>query len=194
MTWVRPGALVLGATLAWTVGVAGWIVSRAGAEPGGPADVIVVLGAAAYGSEPSPVFRERIEHALALHRDGAAPRLLFTGGKRKDTDLTEAEVAKRYALDRGVAPERILCEEESTSTLENLANAWALMQRNGLTRAILVSDPLHLARAELLARRLGMTVAISATPSTRFRTLATQAPFLLRECYFVTTALVGLAR
>ena len=56
-------------------------------------EVAIVLGAAAWGSKPSPVFRERINHALTLYQTHQVQKLLFTGGTPKAGFDTEAEVA-----------------------------------------------------------------------------------------------------
>lgn len=189
----RALLLALGLGLVWLLGTA-WVILQ---EPvrdrnPDPADCIVVLGAAAYGREPSPVLRERLRHALSLHRYGFAPLLLFTGGKRKASDLSEAAVAALWAQERGVSRDKILLEEKSRSTGENLRFAKELLDARGLSRVILVSDPLHLARARLLGERLGLEVQTSPTPTTRFRSLSTRLPFLLRECYFLTTTWLGL--
>jgi uncharacterized SAM-binding protein YcdF (DUF218 family) len=187
---VLLGFLVLGG---WLLGISQIILreSHRSLSPK-PADAIVVLGAAAYGRSPSPVLRERLRHALALYRFGFAPVLLFTGGKRKASDLSEAEVAGLWVQEQGVPRKDILLETRSQSTVENLRNAKKLLDAHGWKRVILVSDPLHLARARLLGERIGLDVQTSPTPTTRFRSLSTKLPFLLRECYFYTTTLLGV--
>jgi uncharacterized SAM-binding protein YcdF (DUF218 family) len=159
-----------------------------------PADLILVLGAAAYGTRPSPVLRERLRHALTLFREGLAPKVFVTGGRQKSTDLTEAEVARRWMVDEGVDPELILLEDRSRSTRGNLVNAAEVMRGEELRSVILVSDPLHLARARLIAEGLGLEVQTSATPTTRFRTLRTKLPFLIRECGYYWSALLRRVR
>ncbi len=167
--------------------------TRAKAPPR-PADVIVVLGAAAYGRNPSPVFRERLRHGVDLYHRGVASKLLFTGGKQLRSDLSEAKVGSLWAKAKGVDPRDILFEEESQSTAENLSFARDVMVDHDLHSAVVVSDPLHLARARLLAGNLGIDVQTSATPTTRFRSLKTKLPFLLRECGFFFSALLGVNR
>lgn len=53
------------------------------AHPSAKADAAVVLGAAAWGNKPSPVFRERIAHGIDLYRNGTVGKLIFTGGTPK---------------------------------------------------------------------------------------------------------------
>lgn len=190
LAWV--GWLLL-AVLLWLAGVAAWIVWTGQRDQAGPADAIVVLGAAAYDTRPSPVFEERIRHGLALYERGYAPVLLFTGGYGNGARFAESQVARRYALRHGVPESAILIESNSRNTRENLHQARRLMQQHGLHRVIVVSDPLHMSRALRLSRELGIDALGSPTPSTRFRTLQTQWRFLLQEVYFFHRDLVRRA-
>lgn len=184
-TFLRLCLRVLLLAVVWLLGVAAWIVHVGNRDEAGPADAIVVLGAAAYDAVPSPVFEARIEHGLDLYRAGHAPTLIFTGGYGGATArFSEAQVARRYALRHDVPDSAILIESRSRTTLENLVEARQLMQAHDLRRVIIVSDPLHMARALRAARRLGIDAVGSPTPSTRFRTFRTQREFLLREVYF----------
>jgi uncharacterized SAM-binding protein YcdF (DUF218 family) len=174
----------------WLAGVAGWIVWVGERDQAGPADAIVVLGAAAYDAAPSPVFLERIRHGLDLYRRGHADTLIFTGGYGFGARFSESQVARRYALRQGVPEDAVLIETLSRTTYENLAQARLLMREHGLQRAIVVSDPLHMARALRLCRLLGIDAVGSSTPSTRFRSFRTRWRFLAREVYFFHRDLV----
>ncbi|PPU71924.1 MULTISPECIES: YdcF family protein [Xanthomonas] len=177
--------------LIWLAGVAGWIVWVGDRNQAAPADVIIVLGAAAYDARPSPVFEERIRHALDLYAQGYAPYLLFTGGFGNGARFAESQVARRYALRHGVPSDAIMIETRSRTTRQNLEQAHALMARHGLHRAIIVSDPLHMARALRLSRELGVDALASSTPSTRFRSVHTSWRFLLQEVYYFHRDLVA---
>jgi len=171
--------------LAWLLGVAGWIIWVGDRDQAAPSDVIIVLGAAAYDAKPSPVFEERIRHGLALYRAGLAPKLIFTGGfGGSGARFSESQVARRYALRHGVPEDAVLIETYSRTTRQNLVQARVIMQREGMQRAIVVSDPLHMARALRLCRELGIDALASSTPSTRFRSFHTSWRFLLQEVYF----------
>ena len=183
--WKLPALGIL-----WLAGVAAWIVWVGERDQAAPADAIVVLGAAAYDARPSPVFTERIRHGLDLYRRGYAGTLIFTGGYGDGARFSESQVARRYALKEGVPEEAILIETRSRTTWENLAQARNLMQERGLRRVIVVSDPLHMARALRLSRGLGIDALGSSTPSTRFRSFRTRWRFLAREVYFFHRDLV----
>ena len=169
----------------WLLGVAGYIFWVGERDQAAPADAIVVLGAAAYDAQPSPVFEARIEHGIALYRAGYAPRIIFTGGYGGSrARFSESQVARRYALRQGVPADAILIEARSRTTRQNLFEARRLMYEHDLRRVVVVSDPLHMARALRLCRELGIQALGSPTPSTRFRSWRTRFEFLVRETYF----------
>jgi len=169
----------------WLLGVTGWIMWIGERDQAAKADAIIVLGAAAYDAKPSPVFQERIRHGLDLYEAGYAPLLIFTGGYGgSGARFSESQVARRYALKQGVPAKAILIETQSRNTVQNLVEAKRLMDQRGLHRVIIVSDPLHMARALRLSRAMGIDALASSTPSTRFRSLHTSWRFLAQEIYF----------
>lgn len=171
--------------LTWLIGVAAYIIWTGQRDDAGPADAIIVLGAAAYDAKPSPVFEERIRHGIDLYQRGLAPKLIFTGGYGgAGARFSESQVARRYALRHGVPEDAILIESISRNTHENLRQASTLMQNHNLHSAIIVSDPLHMARALRLSNELGIRAVGSPTPTTRFRSFGTRWRFLVAEVYF----------
>lgn len=127
------------------------------------ADAIVVLGAAQYDGRPSPVLRARIDHALALWRAGYAPVLIFTGGTGSGDTTSEAAVSASYARRRGVPDNAMLLETEGRTTAASMRSVSEMLRVRGGTTAILVSDPFHMLRLWILARRFGMQAATSPT-------------------------------
>ena len=171
--------------LVWLVGVAAYIIWVGQRDDAAPADAIIVLGAAAYDAKPSPVFEERIRHGIDLYKRGLAPTLIFTGGYGGvGARFSESQVARRYALRQGVPEKAILIESLSRNTHDNLRQARTLMQQHQLNSVIIVSDPLHMARALRISRDLGIRSVGSPTPTSRFRSFATRWRFLLQEVYF----------
>lgn len=171
--------------LLWLVGVAAYIIWVGQRDDAAPADAIIVLGAAAYDAKPSPVFEERIRHGIDLYKRGLAPTLIFTGGYGgTGARFSESQVARRYALRQGVPDKAILIESLSRNTHDNLRQARVLMQQHKLHSVIIVSDPLHMARALRISRDLGIRSVGSPTPTSRFRSFATRWRFLLQEVYF----------
>jgi uncharacterized SAM-binding protein YcdF (DUF218 family) len=171
--------------LLWLAGVAAYIIWVGQRDDAAPADAIIVLGAAAYDAKPSPVFEERIRHGIDLYKRGLAPTLIFTGGYGgTGARFSESQVARRYALRQGVPDKAILIESLSRNTHDNLRQARVLMQQHKLHSVIIVSDPLHMARALRISRDLGIRSVGSPTPTSRFRSFATRWRFLLQEVYF----------
>lgn len=148
------------------------------------ADVIIVLGAATYNGEVSPVYQERLNHGISLYNDGYTDKIIVTGGLGKGNEQTDSYIAKQYLIKQGISEEDILTEDKSIITQENLENSKMIMEENGYETAIVVSDPLHMKRAMLLARDAGITAYSSPTTTTKYVTLKTKIPFLAREIFF----------
>ena len=167
-------------------GILGSIVWHYGAQDRArKSDCIIVLGAAVEGAVASPVFEERLHHGIRLYHAGQAPRFIFTGGVGDGQRYSESAVGRAFALQNGVPETAIFIEETSRTTQQNLFEARAIMQRSGLTSAIIVSDPLHMKRAMMMADRLEITAVPSPTPTSRYRSFQTKLGFLLRELYFI---------
>ena len=148
-----------------------------------PADAAVVMGATVFRDRPSPVFRERINHAINLYRHGTVQYLIFTGGLAGNDELAESEAAREYALGQGVPAEHIFIETQSNNTCLNLIQAKRIMDENGLEQALIVSDPLHMRRAMWLSDSIGLNAHSSPTPTSRYQSFDRKAGFLVREVY-----------
>lgn len=121
-----------------------------------PSDLILVLGRRLQDDLPTAVFEARLAFAEALWRGGLAPRILVAGGITGKASLSEADAGRNWLLAKGVAAEAVLVEDHSQHTLENLFFVRDRMQEQGWRNLLLVSDPLHLARAAALASGLRM--------------------------------------
>ena len=147
-------------------------------------DVAIILGAATSDGEVSPVYRERIHHGIWLYENGYVDYLILTGGIGNGNEMSDACAAKQYAIKKGVPEQVILIEEKSTITEENLEHAKEIMDEFSMDTAIIVSDPLHMKRAMLMASDYGIDACSSPTPTTMYRSAKTQLPFLAREVFF----------
>ena len=159
-----------------------YVYSTAGSD--GPADAAVVLGAAVWGTQVSPVFRERINHGIDLYQNRKVRKLIFTGGQGNRTEPTESSAARSYALQRGIPAGDILIEEKSHTTYENILYAKQIADAHGLRKVLIVSDPLHMKRAIAMARDVGLTADPAPTPSTRYQGVGSQARLLAHETYY----------
>jgi uncharacterized SAM-binding protein YcdF (DUF218 family) len=156
------GYALLAAFAAWILSFLG-VVFWGSRDMARPADAIVVLGAAQYAGRPSPVLKARLDHALDLFKKGLARRLVLTGGRGTGDTISEAAVGRRYAIKAGVADSAILLENEGRTTEASFAAAAEIMENAKLERAILVSDPFHMLRLQILARRYGVESVTSPT-------------------------------
>lgn len=147
-------------------------------------DAVIVLGAAVWGEEPSPVFKERIDHAIWLYKNDYADKIIFTGGQGKNEEIAESIVAKKYAEENSIPSNDILIETESKITQQNLYYAKLLTDANGMKNFIIVSDPLHMKRAMLMAEDYGLKAHSSPTPTTRYISWKSKGNFLIREVYY----------
>ena len=154
------------------------------------ADVIVVLGAAQYDGEPSPVFKARLDQAAYLYQEDLSDTVIVTGGKRPGDRFTEAHVAEDYLVEEhGIAEESVLQEEEGLTTFQSLSRVEEIAEDEGLDTALLVSDPMHSERVKRMALDLGFEEAYASWASYERldRSRETKAKELLHE---VTALLV----
>jgi len=153
---------VLGALATWVVSVVAVVVWGA-RDTAQPADAIVVLGAAQYAGRPSPVLKARLDHALDLWKRGLASRLVLTGGRGVGDTISEAAVGRRYALKAGVVDSAILLENDGRTTEASMEAVAQIIDKRDLERVILVSDPFHMLRLQILAGRYGFESVTSPT-------------------------------
>lgn len=173
--------LLSGSTALFVLAVAFEVYRFSQLDQARPADAAIVLGAAVFRDRPSPVLRERINHAVWLYENGYVDTIIFTGGIGRNDDRSEAEVARQYALARGVPVAATLIETTSASTLENLINAQQIAAAHDLHTFLLVSTPYHMKRAMAIAEDLGMEAYTSPTRTTRWINQATQSRAYVRE-------------
>jgi uncharacterized SAM-binding protein YcdF (DUF218 family) len=146
-----------------------WVLSAASVllwssrDEAQPAQAIVVLGAAQYAGRPSPVLKARLDHALNLWNRHLANLLILTGGTGAGDTTSEAAVGRTYARKHGVPDSAILVENEGRTTSESMRAVAGILEVRGLQSALLVSDPFHMLRLRILARRFGFTPYTSPT-------------------------------
>ena len=146
-------------------------------------DAIVVLGAAQYNGRPSPVLRARLDHALRLYNEGYAPRIVVTGGVGRGDTTSEAIVGRHYLLARDVVPGDVVVQPQGRSTQASMTAVADWLEAEGLHSVLLVSDPFHMYRLRLEARRTNLEAYTSPTesspisdnPALELRYLATEA-------------------
>lgn len=152
------------------------------------ADAIVVLGAAQYAGRPSPVLRARLDHAVRLWKDGRASQMVLTGGRHPGDVLSEAAASRRYVLRKGVPDSALMLEDAGRTTFSSMRGAARILASHThggdsvQHSVLLVSDPFHMLRLDLLARLHGLKPLPSPTrtsPISANRTVALE--YVLRE-------------
>ncbi|MBA3497005.1 MAG: YdcF family protein [Gemmatimonadota bacterium] len=158
------GLLLLTGAIAYTVSLA-MVLVVSQQDQRQPVDAIVVLGAAQYNGRPSPVLRARLDHALSLYREAHAPMVIVTGGIGRGDTTSEAAVGRRYLVARGVSADAVVAESEGRTTMASMNAVTAWLRARGLRRVLLVSDPFHMCRLRLEARRTALEAYTSPTGS-----------------------------
>jgi uncharacterized SAM-binding protein YcdF (DUF218 family) len=130
-----------------------------------PVDAIVVLGAAQYNGRPSPVLRARLDHAIQLYHEGLAPRIVVTGGVGRGDTTSEALVGRHYLLTNGIPASAVVVQPQGRSTQASMTAVADWLESERLQRVILVSDPFHMFRLRLEARRTDLEAYTSPTES-----------------------------
>ena len=181
LRWPRVALVLILLVSAWYGVLMARVNAYALSSDPSPADVAIVMGAAVWGSRPSPVFAERIKHGIQLYQDGQVQAIIFTGGLGRGDQLAEGEAATMYAIARGVPAERVFYETVSTVTYENVEQAAKIVEQQGFSRVLMVSDPIHMKRSVTMARDAGLDAHPSPTPTTRYKSWWSKAGFLVRE-------------
>lgn len=171
---VGVGALVFGVSQACIIG-------SMHAVPEGELDYLIVLGAQVRGSEPSKALGLRIEKAAQVWRTNGEPTLLLSGGRGEGEDISEAECMRRTLVKMGIPREKMILEDASTSTQENLMFCAGLSDCKR-RRTGIVTNNFHVFRAGWIAKNLGYEhVSLAAAPSDwRF-----QVHYMVRESFAI---------
>ena len=147
-----------------------------------PVPAIVVLGAAQYNGKPSPVLKARLDHAARLYADRVAPLIVLTGGVAAGDKTSEAEAAAAYLGKSVVLP-------AGRATDESIVAAAEWCRGYGIREVVVVSDPFHMLRIRLEARRQGLTAWTSPTRTSPISTrLTRELPYLMAEALKVLVA------
>lgn len=155
--WVRIGwRAVMCAGLALVVGLECCVMSGMNAVPPAGLDYLIVLGARVEpDGSPSKALKRRIDAAAKYLADNPQTVAVATGGMGTDEVIPEAECIKSELLRLGIEENRILVENQSATTAENMEFAMRLMENGKAAKVGVVSNNYHIFRALKLARRAG---------------------------------------
>ncbi len=121
-------------------------------EFNGSYDCILVLGAGVRNGKPSPMLQDRLDYAVELYKNGAAPKLLMSGDHGRD-DYDEVNIMKNYAIEKGVPSEDIFMDHAGFSTYESIYRARDVFEAE---KIIIVTQKYHLFRALYISNKLGV--------------------------------------
>lgn len=157
--------LVILAVLAYPAWLAYRVWDQSHSDEVHSADAIVVLGAAQYNGEPSPILKARLDQATYLFEEGLSDTLIVTGGKREGDQYTEAQASHMYLEEQGIPAAQIFEEEEGRTTLESLVKVREIANERDIDSVLLVSDPMHSERIKRMAHDLGFDEAYASPAS-----------------------------
>lgn len=155
------GLLCLG--LAVFAGLEGVIWAHSDGDPEQESDWLIVLGCGIQGETPSLALVSRLEVALGYLQRHPNCNAVLSGGQGAHETITEAEAMARWLKSRGIAPERLVLEEESRNTIENLQNSLSLIPPEATVTA--VSNEFHLYRVQAIAEHFGRPVRTLPAPT-----------------------------
>ena len=128
------------------------------------ADALIVLGAQVQPTgEPSVQLAWRLEAALAVFRQNPVP-IVVSGGQGGNEPRPEGEVMRDWLIEKGVPPEQILVDGESTNTRENIRHAISLLKGRDISQIRIVTSDYHLPRALAIARDEGLNASGTGSP------------------------------
>lgn len=178
--WIWRGALC--AVLALVIGLECLVISGMNAHAPAGLDYLVVLGASVYADGPSPALTRRVNAVMDCLDQHPDAMIIASGGKGITEPISEAQCIRDELVKRGVDPRRILLEDRSTDTRENIAYSKVLMDREDAAVGI-VTNNYHIWRSLRLARRAGLVnaygIAAEYTGPTLFH-------FMIREAVSIT--------
>lgn len=121
----------------------------------------LILGAKVNGKIPSKSLEYRLEAGLAYAKQYPQVKLVLSGGQGPGEQISEAEAMRRYLLAHGVEASRLILEDTSTTTYENISFSLRKIGENidGIT---IISSDYHLYRSQYIARKFHLEVDVVA--------------------------------
>ncbi|WP_425808045.1 YdcF family protein [Desulfitobacterium sp. Sab5] len=153
-------------------------------------DYLIILGAGLNGDQLSWTLWERVNKGLMILQDNKEMKVVVSGGQGPGEWITEAEAMQRYLVKQGIAKDRILKEEKSTSTMENFRYSRELLEQqpsyDPSKPVLIVTNDFHMFRSKLLARRMGLNPVGVPSPTPWYL----RPNVYLREYFGVVKSLV----
>lgn len=134
--------------------ILGLILSKMNVKPVKNLDYIIVLGAQVKESGPSVVLKYRLDRAVSYLKENHNTLVIVSGGQGVNEPATEASVMRKYLIESGINENRIIIEDQSNTTKENLINSKKITRDN---KSIgIVTNNFHMYRALLIGDKYGV--------------------------------------
>ena len=152
-------------------------------------DAAIVLGAAVHGKTPSLTLKKRLDKAVEYHKQNPDAIIVVSGGQGNGEDISEAEAMEIYLIDQGVAADKIIKEDKSTSTTENFTFSKEILDKhfNKEYTTCFITNEYHVLRAVDCAKSVGLTDITHLHSNTNLSYLISGS---LRECLAVAYHLI----
>lgn len=132
------------------------IIYAANTKPKDEAEYVIILGAGVNGNAPSKTLKNRIDAALEYLKNNENTTVIASGGKGIGENVSEAQVIKEYLITGGFPKNKIIVEDKSTSTVENIKFSKRFITNND-AEVVLVTSDFHIFRATQIAKKQGLT-------------------------------------
>lgn len=136
--------------------VEGLIIYTGNQKPTEDVDYLIVLGAGLYGDVPSPVLKARLNVASAYLLEHEDVLVIVSGGQGLNEHITEAEAMMKYLKNEEIEADRIMVEDQATSTFENLKYSFEMVDELKDVKVGIVTNKFHIFRSMMLAQRVGL--------------------------------------
>ena len=132
-------------------------------------DYLILLGAGVNGTTPSLSLLDRLESTTTYLKTHPNCMIIVSGGQGYGEEISEAEAMETYLLNQGIDPQRIIKEDRSTNTVENITYSYQLIpNQNEDPIVAIVSSEYHIFRAKFIANQLGHNVYALAAPTSNW--------------------------
>jgi len=136
--------------------VEGTIITKGKLQPDAGADYVIVLGAQVRGTALSRALKARLDTAYEYLTDNKSTMVIVSGGQGSGEDISEAEAMSQYLISKGIKADKIIKENQSTNTYQNINYSKKLMKA-GNHHIVLITNQFHVYRATCIAKKQGLT-------------------------------------
>ena len=165
--WIKRTVCILTALgLAYLIVVEVPIVGAASGDGDKEYDYIIVLGAAVHGDTPSLSLVERMSAARDYMQAHPQTIAIVSGGQGSDEPMSEAQAIKNSLVEKGISPDRIIMEDKSENTFQNIRNSLEIFDSMGMSRkAVIITSEFHQLRAKMIASKQGLECYSKSSPT-----------------------------